>query len=259
MHIQKTDSVNFKAGLTRKLVSEISTCRPEKVSTELAKLGIESDFKNDKVVAWCSAKCVEIMKKLNQPLPRGVFLEDFAKLRADEGATGCCNVMPTNLYINSDKIVPEKTIFFNSQFDWSKIDDMADFLYIHGSSSPHFIEPFLHEYSHVTHLNNLINKLGGERYVEKIDKIKQPIFMHNFQKKYFLLLLEICHYATSTPFEAVACDLSKRIINHMPPNSLEVGEPVIKSSPYARKQFSFGFNESKLDKTLRRFWNGNFK
>ena len=43
--------LSFQAGLTKQMQQEISSCNIQKISAELDKIGIRTDFKNNKVVA----------------------------------------------------------------------------------------------------------------------------------------------------------------------------------------------------------------
>ena len=76
---------NFRAGLTSAMRSEIRSVDVAKVSEALQKQGIQSDFKGNKMLAWCSLKSVEIINEINKRfgvklgLPKGIFVEDFTK------------------------------------------------------------------------------------------------------------------------------------------------------------------------------------
>ena len=56
---------NFRAGLTSAMRSEIRSVDAAKVSEALQKQGIQSDFKGNKMLAWCSLKSVEIINEIN--------------------------------------------------------------------------------------------------------------------------------------------------------------------------------------------------
>ena len=276
MKIQSTNT-NFQAGLTSKMQNEIRSADVSKISREFLNNGIETDFKENKILAWCSLQCLKIIKTINEKyglnlgLPNGVFVEDFKKLNIKEGnATGFLNFAPTKLHLSENKITPEKTIFFNefkgfnysggNEF-WDRIDRMADENFDrHFSSTDFFLEPILHEFLHAVHEQNLIQKLGGKKLVKLFEETLTPPKLETFRAKYGRMLEKICTYASVTPFEAVACDLSKRTIENLDKITLLPQSNFIKSSPYRKlsplKRLFIYESESTPSRTLRHFWEG---
>ena len=276
MKIQSTNT-NFQAGLTSKMQNEIRSADVSKISREFLNNGIETDFKENKILAWCSLQCLKIIKTINEKyglnlgLPNGVFVEDFKKLNIKEGnATGFLNFAPTKLHLSENKITPEKTIFFNefkgfnysggNEF-WDRIDRMADENFDrHFSSTDFFLEPILHEFLHAVHEQNLIQKLGGKKLVKLLEETLTPPKLETFRAKYGRMLEKICTYASETPFEAVACDLSKRTIENLDKTTLLPQSNFIKSSPYRKlsplKRHFIYESESTPTRTLRHFWEG---
>ena len=51
--------------MTNKMANEIQTADVFKISNNLAKKGIDSEFQGNKVIAWCSNKVVEIFENIN--------------------------------------------------------------------------------------------------------------------------------------------------------------------------------------------------
>lgn len=211
---------------------------------------------------------------LNLGIPKGIFVEDFNKLKiAEKEATGFLNFAPAKLYLGDDKIIPEKTIFFN-EFEgfnysggnefWNRIDRMSDENFDRRfSSTDFFLEPVLHEFLHALHEDNLIRKLGGKRVVKILESALSPLHLEVFRAKYDRLLEPICTYASTTPFEAVACDFSKRTIENLDKTTLLLQSNFIRKSPYKKQNFLEHHliykPESKLTQTLRRFWNGKME
>ena len=255
--------------------NEIRMTDVSKISREFLHNGIEADFKENKILAWCSLQCLKIIKSMNEKyglnlgLPNGVFVEDFKKLNIREGnATGFLNFAPTKLYLSENKITPEKTIFFNefkgfnysggNEF-WDRIDRMADENFErHFSSTDFFLEPILHEFVHAVHEQNLIQKLGGKKLVKLLEETLTPPKLETFRAKYGLMFEKICTYASETPFEAVACDLSKRTIENLDKTTLLPQSNFIKSSPYRKlsplKRLFLYESESTPSRSLRHFW-----
>jgi hypothetical protein len=277
MKIQQT-SLSYKSGLTQGMKLEIAKTNPAQIQTNLAQHGINTDFKNNKFIAWASSKCFEFIDELNQKfslnlgLPNGIFVENFNNIDTKNKDTyGFCNLAPSQLFINSDIKIPEKTIFFNSfnQFEnngenkkWNNLDKEIDFYKKNGiSTTDFFMEVFLHEFFHVAHINHMINTLGGKKYAAKIENILNIDNLTKFQKKYYTLLTSICKYAVESPLESIACDMSKRAISTINPETLKPTTNFIEKSPYA----DFGIlkrlflKQNNLDKKLRTFWNGRFE
>ena len=151
------------------------------------------------------------------------------------------------MYLKNNVIFPEKTIFFNEfkGFNysggneyWDRIDLTADANFDDKiSATDFFMEIFFHEFAHAIHEENLIKKLGGEKTVSTIYKLLNPKNTSRFQNKNRDLLDSICKYASSNPFEAVACDLSKRFIENVNKNKLTIEQNFISKSPYRKHHF----------------------
>ena len=113
--------VSFAAGWNSRISKEIKNCNIEQIVKTMAKNGIESDFKGNKTVAWCSLQAVNIFNHLNKryglklDLPKAIFVEDFSKLNINKkNDYGICNWYPAYLKEGSDKVYPEKSVIFNS-------------------------------------------------------------------------------------------------------------------------------------------------
>ena len=267
----KVQSLNnnptFNAGLTKQMKSEISACNVENIENFFAKNNINTDFKNNKVIAWCSLKSFQLINEFNRKfhlnlgVPNGIFVEDFKNLKnINEYSAAFTNFAPTYLYRDKNLVVPEKTIFFNTgEIDWNKLDSIADKCYERGiSTTDFFLENFLHEFMHVIHETNLLKKLGGEEVVKRLVSICDPKYIDKFLIKHAISLSKICHYAASNPMETVACDLAKRVVKSINKDNLTASKNIFKSSPYEKKLHLGKNRETKNDILLRHFWNGKF-
>ena len=87
MKIQPSNNLTFRAGMTKAMKNEIVSSDVAKISKYLERQGVQNDFKNNKVIAWCVLKVFELMKPLKMGLPRGVFVEDFKKYPYMTGLT----------------------------------------------------------------------------------------------------------------------------------------------------------------------------
>lgn len=265
-----TPKVQFKAGLTRQMQSEIKHCDPVKISSELAKIGIPSDFKNNKVIAWCSLKCTEIINNINQKyklhlnLPKGIFVEEFSELLdVNPAALATCNISRDRLHPNSKKVTKEQTILVNQFLKenpnfWDEIDQIADENYEYDiSPTSHFLDLFLHEFCHSLHEGHMIDKIKFIPTLLAISETMDDSYIEDFQNKLGDTISErICEYATESPMETIACDLTKRIITSLDPNTLEPSQNFTQNSPYKHSKLN---TKDYLEAKLNRFWNGNFK
>lgn len=279
MEIQATN-IGFGAGLTSAMKREINSTDVKKVSNELLKLSIDSDFKENKLIAWSSLKCVEIINEFNKKynlklgLPKGIFVEDFNKLKTPQkDAIGFCNLAPARFHLGKDTLTQGKTIFFN-EFEnfnsqngnefWNQIDEIADCNYeTKYSPTDFFLEKFLHEFMHVIHENNMLNQMSGKNFIKKLQTVFDTQYLNSFQKKYKNLLSDlICRYASESPIEAVACDLSRKMIENLDKNTLSVNNNFFYKEPYRKSSFierNIIFTpQKKIDTILKEFWNGGF-
>jgi len=280
-------NVAFGAGLTRKMMHEIQHADVLEISSRLAKKGIPTDFKGNKVVAWCCDKTLEIFEQLNRrfgqrlALPKGIFVEDFERLNVDNpNMYGFCNLQPTKLVKSSDELVPSRVVYFNSfanqqqiatddykwLSDWNYINTISDArLATKESGTDHFLDIFMHEFFHVSHEDRLLSKLGGQTLARKIAIAKNKQQIAEYQRKYGQRITQICDYALADPFEAVACDMSRSVVGSLDRNTLVpirnpfVGTPYERFSLWQRINTPYYTDEQRpLTEILRNFWNGKF-
>ncbi len=281
-------NIVFGAGLTREIGREMRNVNVLEISDRLTQKGIPTDFKGNKVIAWCSAKTIEVFQQLNKnfqthlALPKGIYVEDFAGLNVDsQTMLGFCNLLPTKLIKGSSEIIPSRTVFFNTfetakkqlppeeqwLFDWNYINEIADVNYAaKQSSTNHFLYFFMHELSHVVHEDRLLNKLGGQALAKRIEFVKNAKQIEEYQKKYGQKISKICEYALTDQFEAIGCDIPRRIANTLDNETLIpiknpfLGTPYERLSLRQRINIPFYSDEKRpLDEILRNFWNGKFK
>ena len=261
MRIQNNTSLNFKAGLTESMRREMRGCDVKRISNELWKNGIQTDLKDNKIAAWCILKTFEIAKRMNLGFPKGIFVEYFSKLKCqDVSSLAFCNIAPALIYRDKNTLAKDNTLFFNENVDWSYIDCIADETFAKGdNSTDFFLGIFLHEFAHSMHENNLLKKMNIENLLLKISNMQKTNINKQFHDKFDHILSQICDYAKASPFEAIACDLTKRMVNNINKNTLAINSDFIKNSPYREpKIFDFRFGEDELSKTIRNFWNGKF-
>ena len=58
-------SISFKAGLTPKIMKDIQAVNPTEISQYLSNKEIVTNFQDNKIIAWCCAKVVEIIEYIN--------------------------------------------------------------------------------------------------------------------------------------------------------------------------------------------------
>lgn len=266
--------VNFGAGLTPQMIQEIQRADVLQISNRLAKKGIPTDFRDNKVLAWCSDKTVEIFQQLNErfdanlALPKGIYVEDFKKLNVDsQYLLGTCNLRPTFFRKGSNERTPSRTIFFNTMHNWNNINSMSDVNYAEKHfSTDLFLYPFLHEFSHVIHENRLLNKLGGKKLNKMLEDLNEESQIQKYRKLYNERVKQICNYAANTPLDAIACDLPKVIVNSLNKETLMPTKNPFIGTPYEEPSFlkkwlpqkKYSDQDRPLQEILRNFWNGKF-
>lgn len=285
---RQNNQVVFGAGLTHQIAKKIQEADIAKITEGFVKRGIKVDFKDSKVVAWCCEKTANIFQELNErfnlklTLPEGIFVEDFEKLNVDNPTMhGFCNWLPTKLIKNSNEEIAGKTLFFNSfesilakaspeqkwVYDWENIDKIADIDFASGfKSTDHFLEFFLNEFSHAAHEGELLKKFRWKRVAKKIQQTRNRQQMEIFQNKYSQKLSEICDYASNDQFEAVACDMSKKVADSLDLTTLTPKTNPFLHTPYEKlplvQRINLIIQRKKNDLSvqdiLRNFWNGKF-
>ena len=273
-----SNKATFRAGLTNQIKNEINSCDIRKISHELRNVNIESDFKGNKVVAWCVFRCTKLITEINNryglnlALPKGIFVEDFSKLNVNnKDAFGFMNFAPTFLHSDKKIITPEKTIFFNEFKDmnykggnkiWEQADEIADMNFENkGATTDFFLEIFLHEFAHVIHEGNMQTKIHNG--LDLVNIIISMLKSQNpaFQKLRPEISEKICQYATTNQLEMTACDLTKRILDNASRETLQPIGNFTRNSPYKVKNIFkeiFTLN-NKFNELLQNTWNGKLK
>lgn len=278
-------NIAFEASLTPKMMQEIQATDVLEISRKLQEGGIPSDFRGNKVIAWCCVKTVEIFEQLNKrfgarlALPRGIFVEDFERLNINNPTIASFfNPFTSRDVVKDSNIqVDGGTLFFNTfealplihqhgLYDWTNIDSTADYNYSQGiAATDHFLDVFMHEFFHVAHEDRLLHKIGEENLEKSIDKAKMVAGIENYRRKYGIRISEICNHALLSPFEAIACDASKTVASHLDRETLVLRQNPLTGTPYERlslwKRLNIPYykdEERPLPEILRNFWNGKF-
>ena len=282
----KNQNVSFEAGLTPQMIQEIQRANVSEISIKLAKKGIPTDFKGNKIIAWCCDKTVEIFEQIdknfgaNLTLPKGIYVEDFANLNVDsQTLRGFCNLLPTEeLRKNSNERILDRIVFFNTfdtfrsqqlqknqwRWDWRYINSNADIDYSgKHSSTDHFLEVFLHELSHASHESRLLKKLKAEKTDKIIKELNKEEQLQKYRKLYGSRVNQICNYAANTPLDAIACDMSRTIANSLDKDTLLPKTNPFLNTPYEKLSFwqrvpKYSNTDRPLNEILRNFWNGKF-
>lgn len=180
----------------------------------------------------------------------------------EPNAYGFCNLTPSAILKGSDQIIPSRTVFFNTEYDWRYIDEMMDRDYAsRHSSTDFFLYPFFHEGAHVLHEAHLLENFGDETVLRKILSAKDPEQIREYRRKYGDRVSKLCNYALKTPLEAVACDIPLRIIGSIDKESLTLARNPFIGTPYEHGIVGreHSDKERPLQEILRRFWDGQLE
>lgn len=231
--------ISFSGGLTQGIMREINSVNPYNIEQIMVKNNINADFENNKIIAWCCAKTLEIIKKLHirLGLPANIFVKDLNTLNCqDLNIYAFTNFLPCRITQNSDDITPAVSIIFNKNFNWEHLDKISNYEFFdaHNTATDFFLEPFLHEFGHIAHERNLINKLGTNKTVLSLINLTKASTIKKYQTQFSLTNESLCECAKSSPLELIACDLSKRIIDCIDRNKIALDKKPLVNSPYQR-------------------------
>ncbi len=137
---------SFRAGLPSWFIKEARTVNPDYVESELSRKGISATFNGESVVAACCKKVVEIMENYGFELPKNFSFE-----RLDKGTLGAYSPSLDTVYINSG---------YKEFKDLKKLNKLEESQIGYHPKSGHFLQTYLHEFSHAAHYKNLCNELG---------------------------------------------------------------------------------------------------
>lgn len=268
------NKTSFGAGFTPKIAEKIKTCNINNISKELAEKGIQTDFKGNNVVAWCSEQIIKIFQQLNEQyklkleLPKKILVEDFSKLNINNPEKiATCNWLPTRLIKGSDEVIPERTLLFNTDFDWQNLDPFTEEMYKLGiTSNNHFLTLPAHEFSHCSHNKHLIDITNPMQLATRLNSLIESGYLSRYQEKYARTLSNKSLLANANQFELLAEDMAQKIIRVLDINCFPTSNP-FKRSSYPNvstgkfcMQFLVGLFRDRdtrnLDKLLRKSWNG---
>lgn len=260
--------LTFEKGLTSKMAREMKAADILEISNRFEQKGIPTYFDKDRALAWLCDKTRVLWEQVGQyrtniSSPSGIFGIKFKHLNIDEpDAYGFCNLTPSALLKGSDQIIPSRTVFFNTEYDWSHIDEMMDSDYASKhSSTDFFLYPLLHENAHVAHEEHLLENFDDETVFRKILSAKDPEQIREYRRKYGGRISKLCNYALKDPLEAVACDMPVRIVDAMDKENLTLMRNPFIGTPYEQDIVGSEHSnkERPLQEILRHFWNGRFE
>ena len=262
-------NTNFQGGLSKSILSDINSTDCIKIQNSLLKQQyINANFSNNKVIAWSVKKVVDLLEELRKkykiPIfyPANIVVDDLKTYEnIDNGVIyGFTNFFPCRFKKNSKEIVPGMSIIFNKNFPWKKIDEISDYDYsMKNTMTNHFLESFFHEFSHIMHEGNLLQKYPIEKVVSKLQECTDNTVINNFKKvNSDLIINKLCKYATENPLDLLACDLSGRFINNLDSSLTMFEKNPFKNSPYNN---TFNFvklfkQKSALDLLINKIYNG---
>ena len=237
------EQISYAGGLTKPMIADIRNTDVSKVQHYFAQNNINADFQDNKFLAWATAKVFDIIKALQQNfnlkpgLPNNILVKDTNALCIPnlESTYGFCNLVPCKIHKGSDEVTPAKSIIFNKNFPWHKIDEISDFDFhdAKNTTTDFFLESIIHEFGHIFHENNLLKKFSIKEVLKKLLAMTDPANIQTYQQRYGQLVADnLCQYATKEPLDLIDCDMSKRVIPNLDRENLTpVNNPFI-NSPY---------------------------
>jgi hypothetical protein len=250
----KNSSIFFTAGF-KHLEGIIARTDMNRVSRQFEKLGIQTDFQNNKIVAASSGFTANIFMKLGLPLPTGLYVRDLSKLFGPKQADSCAVCLPDNM-----KGYEIRSVIFNSSKDWQDIDATTEYCKSHNHwATNHFLNVFLHEFNHNAHIDHLYKKYGyygldkryklNPKYSTGGLSIISELNKHcNIDTTRILVSKGIGEYAAKTRMESVAEYMTKVIVT-----SLDQKTAMPRYNPFVFSQF---INGKTLDEIVTKTWEG---
>lgn len=273
--------ISFSGGVTPEIVNSIKCVNINKVSDIFAEKNIVVDFKDNKVIAWCSKKVLEIIEKcqrefnLNFKLPQSIIVNDFERLELSQNTDnmfGFCNFFPCKLYKKKDDIVSSRALFFNTfesynkkqlssskKICWENIDSISDRNYQIGlSPTNYFLDLFFHEFAHAIHFENMLKQTNGVALLKKMQEMSSEQYLQKFKEQYRQLIVKnLCEYGAKNPLELIACDLSKRLSVFSEHNFNCFDNNIYKRESLIKRIF-FAKRLNEYEKLIDKCFNNNF-
>ena len=260
-------SLNFKAGMTKAIKSEILMTDCNKVQKILQKeKGINANFAGNKVIAWSVYNVTKLLSGLRglcKPktfLPLNIMTRNVDDFYEDDDSFICgfTNYLPYQNVENPKESLPAMSIIFNKDFDWENLDGLSDIFSFRGvTTTDHFLEPFFHEFSHIMHGGNLMLKHSADKLPKVFDDMFDEGNKAKYRQKYQAhVRLNLCSYALESPLEMIASDMSKRLISNLSEDSMHFKKNPFRLSPYDPFNF-LSTPKKEYDIFVKDVFNGN--
>lgn len=162
----------FKSGLTYKLFKDIKNVNIKKSESDFAKLGVDANFLENKLICWSSVSINNILNDISSkyrlpldflPPAIRVYKESSIIYKSSQGNDGFCLVEKEPV-LKGELPFAANSIFFN---DWNKnilIHNLFSTIYRlqNYNSTGHFLHTFLHEWFHCIYQNLFFKQHGYE-------------------------------------------------------------------------------------------------
>lgn len=165
MRTEKVQNVNFKSGLSKKILLQEKFIMPKFQENLLAEQGVYADFAKSKSVALINKFCREILEKFcgyfSKELAIPPMISVYKPELAIKGENGNFCIPDTREVLKGEYPFIGRSIFFRDKGNLEQIDSITEKLYqAKRTSSSHFLAPYLHEWLHSLHLDYIYTKHG---------------------------------------------------------------------------------------------------
>lgn len=223
---------------------------PDTMARQIAdKFHINCDFGNNPLIASFTALTSNIFHKLKLAQPTNVLLRDLSGTVHYKDTLGICAVHPfdSDIYQNLRETFPLRSVVINSAQNWDLIqNDMIRYKNSNHMSTNHFLAPFIHEYMHSAHYDNLVKRFGsGSSMMAKLQK------KFKNQDTIYMLQRETSDYGSTSPCEMFAEEMTELVVDSLNPKTIMPDELLFKMN---RMKEIFA-----MDKLLDACWNGDIK
>lgn len=223
---------------------------PDTIARQIAdKFQINCDFGNNPLVACFIALTSNIFHKLRFTQPTNVILRDLSKTKNYKDVLGICAVhtYDNDIYTTFKETFPLRSVVINSANDWESIQsDMIRMRDNNHMSTNHFLAPFIHEFMHSMHFDNLVKRFGT-------GSVKMSELQKEFKNKntIYMLQRETSNYGSVSPCEMFAEEMTELVVDSLHPRTLMPNEMLFKMN---RRKKSI-----EMDNLLDACWNGDIK
>ena len=211
MKVQKSNSINFKSGLTYSILKDIKNIDVNMTQSGFAKMGIDADFRGSKPICANFVMAANILSDIagKYKLPFDFVPPSIRVFRQNElidktdRAIAFCNIDTKKVLKGEEPFIGTSVFMGEENNNIPRIEFLLMKSRLRGNKkTSHFLSVTLHEWFHCIHENLIFNKHGYEGNC--------PILKSRYGKE-GANGLDVISVQTNLPFLPFGNDLKKEI------------------------------------------------